>query len=173
MLPTSPSAIAIAIAVEYTRRPCFIHSLPRGISAFRFCQLNCCVTSINCAASQHIIRLVCKQPLYPIKKGRRQAPFCGKQSLLERKVVIESDRERGNAFVRETTYSLRTRPQTVRAIGIVTYHGIERIDFRVLRQGMKTADRELGGAAVARTVKVVSHGYRRLQRVVSDFAGRA
>src|SRR3569623_599106 len=85
MLPTSPSVIAIAIAVEYTRRPCFIHSLPRGISAFRFCQLNCCVTSINCAASQHIIRLVCKQPLYPIKKGRRQAPFCGKLSLVERK----------------------------------------------------------------------------------------
>src|SRR3569623_708130 len=38
---------------------------------------------------------------------------------------------------------------------------------------MKTADRELGGAAVARTVKVVSHGYRRLQRVVSDFVGRS
>src|SRR3569623_3753613 len=38
---------------------------------------------------------------------------------------------------------------------------------------METADRELGGAAVARTVKVVSHGYRRLQRVVSDFVGRA
>src|SRR3569832_1066333 len=96
-----------------------------------------------------------------------------KESLLGRKVVIESDRERVNAFVRETTYSLRTRPQTVRAIGIVTYHGIERIDFRVLRQGMETADRELSGTAVARTVKVVSHRYRRLQRIVSHFVGRA